>query len=299
MRRLTLTLLGIGLVAVAIAYGTTASAGCGLGEQLLKRDCGRAAPAATPRPPTADPTPVATGAPSSTGACVKIVTWRPPRSRPLSDARAAALVCPAPETVPANTIANAYRPSRTQLRAFRRGQTDRFGRTQLQYNRNTRYVTGGFSGTTDEILQWVAHKWGIPEDVVRAAASNESSWNMSQVGDQRSVRAPGRYPAYSRIAGTRDVYQSLGILQVKWTPEGLHQGTEPLRWESTAFNADYWASVVRYYFDGLCDWCGPRYTAGQRWNSIGAWFAPSPWARASARYQDHVRERLAAKDWPR
>ncbi len=70
------------------------------------------------------------------------------------------------------------------------------------------------------------------------------------------------------------MYQSLGIMQVKWTPEGLHPGTEPLRWKSTAFNADYWGSVVRYYYDGLCYWCSPDYTPGQEWASIGAWYSP-------------------------
>src|SRR5262249_24548237 len=35
-------------------------------------------------------------------------------------------------------------------------------------------VTGNFTGTTDEILQWVACKWGIDEDIVRAQAVRES-----------------------------------------------------------------------------------------------------------------------------
>ena len=88
------------------------------------------------------------------------------------------------------------------------------------YNPLTARVTGGFAGTTDEILQWVAHKWGIPEDVVRAVAVNESSWKMSMLGDRRTVSNPLAYPAQSRIAGTSDVYQSLGIMQIKWTPRG-------------------------------------------------------------------------------
>jgi autotransporter family porin len=35
-------------------------------------------------------------------------------------------------------------------------------------------VTGNFTGTTDEIIQWAAHKWGIDEDVVRSVATAES-----------------------------------------------------------------------------------------------------------------------------
>ncbi len=96
-------------------------------------------------------------------------------------------------------------------RPFRIGRVDRYGRTMLDFNPLTAHVTGGFSGTTDEILQWAAHKWGIPEDVIRAAAVTESNWNMSHLGDRRAVPDPSIYPAYSRVAGTSDVYESLGI----------------------------------------------------------------------------------------
>ena len=174
---------------------------------------------------------------------------------------------------------------------------DKYNRTALMYNRLTAYVTGSFSGTTDEILQWAAHKWGIPEDVVRAVATNESYWKMSQLGDRKTVVDPLSYPLLSRVSGTSDVYQSLGIMQIKWTPQGLHPGTEPLRWKSTAFNADYWGAVVRYYYDGLCDWCGSGYASGQAWASIGAWYNPSPWNTGSQTYQEHVQTRLAQRPW--
>ena len=76
----------------------------------------------------------------------------------------------------------------------------------------------------------------------------------------------------------------------------LHWGTEPLRWKSTAFNVDYWGAQVRYYYDGRCSWCGTGYAAGQSWNSIGAWFAPTPWG-SSTTYIQHVRDKLAARAW--
>ncbi len=44
-------------------------------------------------------------------------------------------------------------------------------------------VTGNFTGTTTEIVQWAACKWGIDEDTIRAAAVEESHWHMSTVGD--------------------------------------------------------------------------------------------------------------------
>lgn len=49
-------------------------------------------------------------------------------------------------------------------------------------------VDGRFSGTTDEILQWGACKWGIDEDVLRARAAEESGWRQSSSGDRTSKR---------------------------------------------------------------------------------------------------------------
>ena len=37
-------------------------------------------------------------------------------------------------------------------------------------------VDGRFTGTTDEILQWAACKWGLPDNLIRADAAIESSW---------------------------------------------------------------------------------------------------------------------------
>jgi hypothetical protein len=37
-------------------------------------------------------------------------------------------------------------------------------------------VDGRFAGTTDEILQWAACKWGLPDNLVRADAVVESDW---------------------------------------------------------------------------------------------------------------------------
>jgi len=37
-------------------------------------------------------------------------------------------------------------------------------------------VDGQFTGTTDEILQWAACKWGLPDNLIRAEAAVESTW---------------------------------------------------------------------------------------------------------------------------
>ena len=75
-------------------------------------------------------------------------------------------------------------------------------------------------------------------------------------------------------------------------------GTEPLRWESTAFNLDFYGATIRFYFDGDCYWCGPNYGAGQEWGSIGAWYDPNPWGNQGAQdYVSRVQAELANRTW--
>jgi hypothetical protein len=159
-------------------------------------------------------------------------------------------------------------------------------------------VSGGFTGTTDEILQWGAEKWGIPEDVVRAVAVTESYWRQDGMGDRRDGVNASLYPAQSRI-DSDSVYESLGITQIKWRPDGsLHPGTEPLRWKTTAFNVDYWGASIRYYYDGLCSWCSAGYGPGQAWESVGAWYSPNPWQNAGMlNYITTVKGHLANRTW--
>jgi hypothetical protein len=60
-----------------------------------------------------------------------------------------------------------------------------------------------------------------------------------------------------------------------------------------ALNADYWASIVRSYYDGRQTWLntvsgnGARYASGDLWGSIGAWF--------SGRWHDPGAEGYVAK----
>ena len=171
---------------------------------------------------------------------------KPSTFRPLSDAEAAALVTPEPETRPYNTrpyairgtrypAPNDYVPTAAQIRESQDSRTST-GEPLLEFNPYTRYVDGsdGIRGpSTDDLIQWAAHKWGIPENWLRAEYVVESYWNQFQLGDATRVspRSYGLYPYQSRIPHTSNVYQSLGIAQVRWTPDGsLHPGTEPLRW---------------------------------------------------------------------
>lgn len=58
------------------------------------------------------------------------------------------------------------------------------------------------------------------------------------------------------------------------------RGTYPLSLQSTAFNVDYFAAGHRYYRDGCAASCmdwqsgnGQRYSTGDTWGSIGAWYS--------------------------
>jgi hypothetical protein len=248
----------------------------------------------------------------TSSSCHPITRWRKSAGfRPLSDADAAAHVRPAAETRPANAAANAYIPSDRELRAFY-GSRDDSGPPVVQLNPYLARVTGHFEGSTDEIIQWAAWKWGIPEDWLRAQYVRESQWKQSALGDRTYVGVGNvkRYPPRSREPGsggnyTGYVWQSLGITQVKWRPDGSGgAGTEPLRWKSTAFNVDYEAATVRFYYDDpqgqRSAWGDASYKPGNQWRSIGGWFKPYPWNNPDQQaYVRAVRQILAARTWAR
>ena len=85
-------------------------------------------------------------------------------------AQCAALVRPAVEIRPENAAANNTRGSRAN--ANTRSDWPSFNR-----------VDGDFVGTTDQIIQWAACKWGIDEDIARAQVIKESYWYQSANGD--------------------------------------------------------------------------------------------------------------------
>jgi hypothetical protein len=213
------------------------------------------------------------------------LTWRAVGSPPLSDAEAAARVAAHPDSGPENAQANDFVPSEAELAAFHEAEKH----TGWVYSR---YVTGrpGISDpSTDDLIQWAAAKWGIPAQLLRALCYGESGWEQAHVTDNRKVsKAWYRlYPPQARIAGSNEeeVYESMGITSLKWEPEGSQPpGTEPLRWKSTAFNLDFLGSQLRYYYDGLATWVGKGYRAGQAWDSVGAWFEPTPWGGSEQRW---------------
>ena len=198
---------------------------------------------------------------------------RPARTRPvaLRDVTAARLVHNSRwEPRPRNRRANHRRASKKTIRQFRR-----YSRLPRRYKRR---VTGAYRGTTDEILQWGAYKWGFSPDVFRAVATIESWWKMRAVGDH------GR---------------SFGIMQVKRGPHCCYPATRL----STAFNVDYYGAWLRSVYDGRSRWLntvprGRRYERGDLWGSIGVWYS-GRWHRGSHEYIGRVQNIIRKHVWRR
>ena len=227
-------------------------------------------------------------------------TWRSPGSRPLTDRQAATCVVRSGESHSRNMRRNAKAPTAAELDAFRSAQ-DSHGRTPARYNRNFTYVTGAAARyglrSTDDMIEWAAYKWGVPENLVRAQMFVESGWSMGQRGDRRDWATPvgDRYPARA-VIDADSVWESLGIAQIRWRHTvPWNPGVEPLRWQSTGFAVDYSQALVRYYYDGLCGWCGEGYAAGDADGAYRAYFSGS-WTRGQ-RYADRVRATAAAEPW--
>ncbi len=173
------------------------------------------------------------------------------------------------EPRPKNGAENRTAPRRRQLREWHSGE----------FSPYSELVNGRFRGTTDEVIQWAAYKWGLPEDLLRAAAVVESWWDMDAVGDNGD---------------------SFGLFQIR---RPYHcDGECAIARDSTAFNADYYGAVIRAYFEGEMEWLntvehGKEYKPGDLWGSVGAWFSGRWWTQPSVEYVGKVRQALRDRTW--
>ncbi|HEX4981222.1 MAG TPA: hypothetical protein VFV63_05970, partial [Ilumatobacteraceae bacterium] len=140
-------------------------------------------------------------------------------------------------------------------------------------------VTGNFTGTTDEILQWAACKWGIDEDIVRAQIAKESYWTMDAVGDNG---------------------ESFGLGQVRFPYHGAAFEDDNAK-RSSAYNVDY--TYYRWWscYQGRETWLnqferGRDYAAGDEWGCVGLWFS-GRWYFNNADYIAAVHDYLDDRIW--
>jgi hypothetical protein len=151
-------------------------------------------------------------------------------------------------------------------------------------------VDGNFTGTTDEILQWGACKWGFDIDLTRARAVQESYWRQSQLGDKTDSDK-----ACAVIGQKAPCWQSYGVLQVKGT---VHERTYPFARNSTAYNVDYALAWLRACYEGAFGhWMGDGYRPGDEWGCVGAWYSGNWFDSAAKQYIEGVRQHLADQLW--
>jgi hypothetical protein len=141
-------------------------------------------------------------------------------------------------------------------------------------------VTGNFTGSTDEIIQWAACKWGFDENTLRAQAAKESYWSMLSVGDNG---------------------ESYGLMQVRNTTF-VNDGVFPNAQRSTAFNVDVYLATWRDCYDGKDTWLnnverGRQYGAGDAWGCIGKWFSGRWYTQPSVDYINAVQTYVNQQIW--
>jgi hypothetical protein len=200
---------------------------------------------------------------------------------PRPDAYCAARVQQYPERVAANATANTTIPPA--------GSDFHWGpwvnqTPEMAYNFSK--VDGNFSGTTDEILEWAACKWGMDQNIAKAEAMAESSWYQSTVGDNGD---------------------SYGILQVRAAPDGSPAsanngwGGYPWTQKSTALDADAQMAYLRAVYDGQSymgnGGNGSPALKGDIWNAVSTWESGSDTGPDS--YTQEIQGYLTSQAWQR
>jgi hypothetical protein len=185
-------------------------------------------------------------------------------------------------------------------------------------------VNGQFTGTTDEIFQWAACKWGLPDDVLRAIAVRESTWYQYETypsgrcvlhfscGDIHPTSTPDSNTFCDHIATFGHDYQQdysdgicpktfgiVGVMSWQAPSWGLmannQNGTFPFNRNSTAFAVDYVASYLRGCYEGWITWLNT--TPGDLWGCVGSWYSGDWYSSAANLYISNVKKELNNYTW--
>ena len=217
--------------------------------------------------------PGATGPPGSDASCAARVTQNPVEPRP-DNSRANA-------TVPQKPIPW----SDADMGYWKRFLTNRA------------HVTGNFTGTTNQIIQWAACKWGVNANLLRAVAVVESDWHQRDVGDACGRRGEASY----------------GLFQIKnaYCNGTMAFGGYPAIATSTALNADFYGAYLysclhNDFYDGG-PWLYRRHTVAQLtatrgrayvvWGCVGSWFSGRWYDPGAKHYIAQVERALAHRSW--
>jgi hypothetical protein len=188
-------------------------------------------------------------------------------------------------------------------------------------------VDGHFSGTTDEIFQWAACKWGLTDNMLRGQAVRESTWYQFEAypknrcvtyygcGDffattdaasKKYCDAVARYgydyqPDY--VSGQCPKTFSIVGEMDWWSPTwGFNwpdnqNGTFPFNRDSTAFAVDYLGAALRGCYEGWQWEFGGSYAAGDIWGCVGAWYSGGWHDAAADGYISRVQNEISTHRW--
>lgn len=188
-------------------------------------------------------------------------------------------------------------------------------------------VDGQFSGTTDEIIQWGACKWGLPDNVIRAVANRESTWDQyltypsgrcvthhscgdfipSASADSAvfcNALATYGYD-YQKDYGAGICPETFSLMGIKsWQAPAWGQmadnqnGTFPFNRDSTAFAVDYYGAHIRGCYEGWILYLrSSGYAAGDLMGCVGNWFSGSWHDTGANDYAARVQGDLSAFPW--
>ena len=217
------------------------------------------------------------------------------------DATCAMLVRHTPEARPENGPFNAVVPSPAQLAGLTPWNSENaYDDRALSLEAR---ITGAYTGTTDEILQWAACKWGFNEDDVRAEAVESSGWHQDLATDWATEPTSECPPdALTRPVDGTQCAQTYGMYQVVWQ---YHKSAWPMYHDSTPFHVDYVYALRRACFEG---WgtgqisvaaAGPPFTVGDEWGCMGAHFSGGWYDAGAKSYIARVMGQLAGRAWTR
>ncbi len=201
------------------------------------------------------------------------------------------------ELRPENATANQVTPTSAQLDALRdAGWSGVDARANAQVLSR---VTGAFTGTTDEIIQWAACKWGLDADAVRAQAVLESNWRQGATGAISTTAS--QWPPGAACTDGTHCYQAYGIMQFKWL---YWKSAWPMFRESTAFNLDLALAWRRACFEGWVSFLagtapagGPAYAAGDYEGCVGEWSSGDWYSSGARNYIGLYNAALTARAW--
>jgi hypothetical protein len=184
-------------------------------------------------------------------------------------------------------------------------------------------VDGQFTGTTDEIFQWAACKWGLSDNLIRGIAVNESTWYQYETypagrcvfqyscGDMQTSSTPASIIFCNELAKYGYDYQKdfgsgicphtfsiVGVMSYQDPSWGQmlnnQNGTFPFNRDSTAFAVDYLGSYLRSCYEGMINWlAGPGDIIG----CAGSWYSGDWYSSGAQNYINNFQNEINNLTW--